>query len=208
MMLMLILCFLVGGCTAQIQIKINLKNRFYEILSDVDTLDLKTDSISNLSTPYYGEGDVFYLNRIKFATNTSAVILYSRKSPVIPFKKKISLEQKDSLIYIDLLERFKPIRSSTVRLVDYKISALQQTASGYRYVDVFETILRYSYYGRRRYTSSMHRAFMIDGIEYNIRFYTIGPPYASSIPYNRTACRSKRAVCKDFKELVDSLIIE
>jgi hypothetical protein len=114
--------------------------------------------------------------------------------------QNISFQKQDSIIYADLVERFTPSHSLKAKLIEHRMSPLQQHSSGYKYVDIFKTIHKNNSYSE--YISSMLRIFIINGIEHRIAVYTKGSPY------NKTVCKSKRAICHEFEQLVNSFTVE
>ncbi|MFK7796329.1 MAG: hypothetical protein AB8E82_02670 [Aureispira sp.] len=161
---------------------------------------IKEDTISDMIRINKSEKYThYYFRRTKLNSNKCHILLCSRISPIFYSIYHTPISKRDSLIYANLKERFAFPRLSEVQLIDYKISSLQYTSKGYGYVDIFKTTHRKNY---KRYVTSMKRVLVIDGIEYRISVYTKG------YSHNKTVCRSRKAVCHVFEELVNSLLVE
>ena len=185
---------------AQIKTYINHTERKVSLLEKTNGYEPQIDSVLHMDVEGISKNtSIYYFNRIKLTVKGCLINITSTESPVFSSLRSISSQQRDSLIYTDLKERFSPSPWSNAKLIFYKISPMQHLA-GFCYVDIFETTYRDN--GYSKYISSMIRIFVIDGIEYRFSVYTKGAPY------NKSVCSSRQAICHEFEQLVNNISIE
>lgn len=184
---------------AQEKISVKKEGNSIILVNRPKSYDIKEDTVSYLMKSKNKYID-YNFRRTRLNNDKCNILLHSKLFPAFDSLKIITDNKKKSiLIYENIKKNNTPSPQFKGRVISYKIHPIEQHINGYYYVDVFKTTYRNNY---KRYITSMSRFFVIDGIEHEISVYTQGPPY------NKTACRSRKVVFHEFKELVNNFTIE
>ncbi|MFK7796325.1 MAG: hypothetical protein AB8E82_02650 [Aureispira sp.] len=141
----------------------------------------------------------YHFRRTRINNEKCNILIHSRLSPIFDSLKNINSEKIKEMFYENIKKNNSPHLWIKSKVINHEISFMKKHLDGYYYVDVYEVVRKRS---NKLYTSSMSRIFVIDGIEHEVSVYTRGHPH------NKTPCRSKKAICSVFEELVHNLIIE
>lgn len=114
--------------------------------------------------------------------------------------KNLSFQEKDSLLNVVLKEQYKRQPSSFNLFKYFELSPVKYYQNKYPYIEIKE-VFKEKYKKKNLYTSIATRILVIDGVHYFISVKSESLKSAKSI------ASSRRAVCRDFKKLVDNITI-
>lgn len=220
--LMILLPFLL---TAQNQVTIDLSNRSINITYTASVSELNNANMSYLNGKDFIFIEVDSLNSIyyhdywggkknkkdTFVKIKTKIIRKKNVTSVIPSISKTSYQlhrqlfdkswqEKDSIMNTTMQKVYKWQPSRDNRRVSYEVTPIQYYQNKYPYIDIYETNREK---GRKRdwYTSEATRIFIIGEIFYYIYMSNNDLETAKSIR------SSRKAVCCDFKRLVNNIKI-
>jgi hypothetical protein len=148
--------------------------------------------------------DTFSYTETTIIENNNTVCAFTRfHSDIYELNKLLvgkSWEEKDSILNVAMYEKYEAKFTCKYKIISYKTTPIQYYRGKYPFVDVYQTNYNL-YHDRRTYTSEIARVFVIGNILYCISAQSnFGKP-------SRSAFRSRKAVCCDFKRLVENVEI-
>ena len=196
-------CFLI----AQDEIIIDLRNKSMNIIIASNYNYIKVDSNYN---PYnhsdwggQNKKDTFFYFRkkiIRDKTITGVVpIIYNASYQLHRKLNNKSWLEKDSILNATMQKNYGWQPSRSHHRISYKMSSISYYKKKYPYIDIYETNQEKGD-NRNWYISEATRIFIIGEVEYYIYIRNYGKT-------SKSILRSRKAVCCDFKRLVNNIRI-
>jgi hypothetical protein len=202
-----LLIFLPFLLYAQDGITINIVNRSIVIDHRTNYSHVEVDSNISIYNKYcgkYSKQDTFIytIERVETEKNIITTIpsIHNKSCLLHEQLKNKSVYERDSMLnlFTSTLFKMKPVRGHVV--LAYRVSSVNYYLGKYPYIDIHKTYFE-RYDNRKWYTSKATRVFMIDNLFYYIHMEN------NDLEYARSARRSRKAVCCDFKRLVENVKI-